>query len=384
MQTYKKTHIYTFFIFSIIVTLGDWSLCPLSTHANELYFSKEAEAQRRLKAISRYADRWQNKVDFYYDQHMQTNAPQAMPTRPAFQAENMDPQKKIELQRKARNTNFEFSEDYSRETLPEKVTSKHDFKIRSEAFYARYEEPKIMKQRGKMKGIGANYTYRPEKGELLNSPVVNTYRAEGMYAEGEFQYEAEAASQAGLRIDKDDHMYEGRGLFGKEYADGNRLYLLYSGFGYRYLSDDDDGTLARVPGVGNFYGYKRESRYFYIPAGITIQNNINDDSRLTLNMEYNHLIKGKQYSRFSDGNIYSACDNDDVWNQQKDGYGLRGSLQYQHDYSIFAVTLEPFVRYWSIDDSDFERATVSCQTSNYWYEPENKTLETGAKFSLLF
>lgn len=374
------------FVFSIMSIIATGTALSAAAEASDYYFGKEAKAKRRLKAISSSVDRWQNKVDHYYNQHIQATQTLSQPQRSAYDPDNIDTKTRTELEKTTRNANFNMSEDYSRETLSYKLSPKHKVDISSQTFYTRYEEPKIMKQRGIMKGVEGSYTYRPEKDDLLNTPIVNTYRAEGMYAEGEFQYESEAPSQTGLRIDKDDHMYEARGLLGKEYAAGNNLYMLYSGFGFRYLSDDDDGSLINVPGIGNFWNYKRVSRYYYVPAGLRVTNHLDDKSRLILNMEYAHLIKGKQHSRFSDGNNIVCC-NEDAWNNQNKGYGLRGSLQYERDYWMFRFSLEPFIRYWHIEDSDIETVQIHPALGGPTFtglEPENKTFETGAKFSLIF
>lgn len=279
---------------------------------------------------------------------------------------------------------FPFNNKYSRENTIARTLDKHELKISQQTFYARYVEPDVMKQRGKMFGVGATYTYRPDKYDPLYSRTVNTYRLDGMFAAGKFQYEAEAESQAGLRVDADDHMYDLRALLGKELYDqkGENMLFLYSGYGFRYLSDDDDGSLAFVPGKGYFYGYKRESRYHYIPAGLELTHALDEQSKLKVNMEYNHLVRGSQFSQLSDGDPYICCSTDLVTDQHN-GYGLRGSLAYEKQYSHLNWSFEPFFRYWNIDDSDIGTGYFN-GVPFYGIEPENETFEVGAKTSLLF
>lgn len=334
-----------------------------------------------------YKDRWQriaeqelqahthsswNKVD---QKHLSAEPTQYSNNRRDF---------KKNRSKSTQDNKFPFNNKYSREKTIARTLNKHELKISQQTFYARYVEPDVMKQRGKMFGVGATYTYRPDKYDPLYSQTINTYRLDGMFAAGEFQYESEVESQTGLRVGADDHMYDLRALLGKELYDEKEknMVFLYSGYGFRYLSDDDDGSLAFVPGKGYFYGYKRESRYHYIPAGLELTHTLDHQSKLKLNMEYNHLIRGTQFSQLSDGDTYTCCSTD-LTNDQHNGYGLRGSLAYEKEYSILDVSFEPFFRYWNIDHSDISTGYFNGAPFS-GIEPENETFEVGAKTSLLF
>jgi len=59
-----------------------------------------------------------------------------------------------------------------------------------------------------------------------------------------------------------------------------------------------------------------------------------------------------------------------VRTEQDGGYGLRGSVSFQNKGKATDFIIEPFVRYWDIDDSEVDAATGG-------YEPANKTTELG-------
>lgn len=281
---------------------------------------------------------------------------------------------------------FDTKQNYARENITSHAEKLHHFDIGAEYFWAHYEEPDVMEQRGEMWGVNGAYTYRPNQGNLLYSSMANLYRLEGMFAAGHFDYEAEAVSQVGLQVkDKDDWMYDIRGIVGKEYIPkANNSIVLYSGFGYRYLNDDDDGQLVIVGSTG-FYGYEREANYYYIPIGFEFATPLNDRWSVKTKGEYDWFIQGKQVSHLSDGNVYLSPGslNEDATNKQETGYGLRGSLQFIRDTEFLKLVLEPFVRFWAIDDSEVK--TIILQGSpTAVLEPENQTLEYGFKVGLEF
>jgi len=136
------------------------------------------------------------------------------------------------------------------------------------------------------------------------------------------------------------------------------------GVGYRELNDDARG----VSSLGGL-GYRRTSQYKYIP--IVLENSIaTAQKKIVARIEYDYFISGEQKSFLSDTQIRSH----DISNLQSKGYGLRGSLSFQHN----DWTIEPFVEYWSIGDSDKVYKLVWPYIYSYM-EPKNKTKEVGLK-----
>ena len=65
----------------------------------------------------------------------------------------------------------------------------------------------------------------------------------------------------------------------------------------------------------------------------------------------------------------------DVSNDQHTGLGFRTSLKFQNRSEDYIFSIEPFFRYWDIDDSETEK---------YLREPANETIEFGMQFKWLF
>lgn len=325
---------------------------------------------KRRQVVDRELDDWEAASKHHYEMGKDKNW-----TKASEQHFSMD--KTIEEKEPI------VSDKFARENLMPGTTRKHTLNTSTDLFYAKYVEPDVMEQRGVLWGASGSYTYRPNKTDLLYLHSLNMYQMEGMVAAGKFNYEAEAASQAGLQIkDKDDFMFELRGILGREYVDGKKIIGLYSGVGYRYLNDDDDGEL-HIVGSSGFYGYERESNYIYIPIGASLSVPIDRKNSFTIKGEYDAFIFGWQVSHLSDGNPYLSLPNEDVTNDQKRGFGLRGSIQFLHNAERWRFSVEPFFRFWNIEDSEVVRAFVDGGFSNV-LEPENKTFESGVRLGVEF
>lgn len=278
-------------------------------------------------------------------------------------------------------TEFAFSEEYARENTIGIKAQKHQLEMAWEFFRFRYEEPDVMKDSGLMRGVYGLYTYRPGKEDLFCMKAINLYRIEGRHGWGQVDYEA---VNAATLDDIDDWAVELRGILGKEYIDGsyNLGITIFSGFGYRYLNDNTSGRTSTV-GSTTYYGYQRESNYYYLPLGIEFSGQPNDGWSFMLHGEYDWLIYGLQKSHLSDGNRFISTKNSDIENPQHQGYGLRGSLKITKALDKASFTFEPFVRYWNIADSEVVRAFVDGAYGNY-IEPENNTVEAGLKLGVQF
>ncbi len=277
--------------------------------------------------------------------------------------------------------NFSFSEKFARENAVGIETPKHQSEIGAEAFYFRYEEPDVMKDIGLMRGVYGFYAYRPNQGNFLYTKAINLCRLEGRYAWGQIDYEADN----GAAIDDvDDWATELRGILGKEYIDpsSHTGIMIFSGFGYRYLNDDTSSKTSTV-GSTMYYGYQRESNYYYLPLGFEVSNQPHNGWSFMVRGEYDWFIYGLQKSHLSDGNPFISTKNDDIENSQRKGFGLRGSLQIRKALIHANLIFEPFVRYWNIEDSKTVRAFVDGAYGNY-IEPHNNTIEAGFKLGVQF
>ena len=93
-------------------------------------------------------------------------------------------------------------------------------------------------------------------------------------------------------------------------------------------------------------------------------------------IEYDIFWSGVQKSDLSD-----VDDSfNDVENDQSDGYGFRGSVKFQNSRFV----IEPFIRYWDIDDSDPSILTIDGIPVDVGIEPENNSTEIGIKVAVKF
>ena len=85
-------------------------------------------------------------------------------------------------------------------------------------------------------------------------------------------------------------------------------------------------------------------------------------------MEVDFLLNGQQNSN-------GIPVLGDIENNQDSGYGLRASVKFQKHWEKSDFIIEPFVRYWNIDDSDIVNGVI---------EPANETTEFGIHLSLMY
>ena len=187
------------------------------------------------------------------------------------------------------------------------------------------------------------------------------FRTEARLAYGQVDYDGALLDGTPYKIDGiNDFVLEGRLLLGGDMLFGDTLNTLYSGVGYRYLNDDPSSDPA---------GYERESNYLYVPLGYQFDSNHKTGWSFGFSAEFDVFIVGEQRSHLSDVGGY------DVDNRQNSGYGYRASVRFQHKIKDAIFTIEPFFRYWDIDDSEVEPAG---------YEPANETKEIGVQLFWMF
>ncbi|MDA9818138.1 hypothetical protein N9C35_03770 [Flavobacteriaceae bacterium] len=141
----------------------------------------------------------------------------------------------------------------------------------------------------------------------------------------------------------------------------NSSFFPYIGIAYRKLDN-------QLVGSG---GYKRVSKYYYIPIGAKLD--IYEDADLSANfsVQYNLFLKGEQFSGIGDG----------LTNEQNEGYGLRISFDIEHRLDNGDnFIIRPFYQFWEIEDSDAGYYTDSYGVQKSGLEPYNFTREIGVSF----
>ena len=240
---------------------------------------------------------------------------------------------------------------------------RHTVEVGTEISHITYDEPGVMEEKGVMSGLFGSYAYH------------NNYmlRAEGRFSYGQVDYNGKLSNGTPYTINSiDDYILEFRGLGGYDFPILTTTILMpYIGFGYRYLNDDSSFDPA---------GYERESNYLYSPIGIEIITPFKNGWSIGFTFEYDYFWKGVQKSHLSDVNPSF----NDVENDQNDGYGLRGSVEFQKKGDKVDYLIEPFIRYWNIDRSENANITYAGTLWGYGWEPENDSTEIGVKLGVGF
>ena len=156
-----------------------------------------------------------------------------------------------------------------------------------------------------------------------------------------------------------DYYYEGRLHLGRvaDLSETSQLWFA-TGLAYRYLKDH----MNKDP-----YGYLRESNYVYMP--ITGELRFKGGTwEFDLKGELDYLLAGWQDSHMNSGTLR---------HEQHEGYGLRLSakIQVNLDGKKSGVFVEPFYRFWEIQDSESDGG---------YLEPHNTTKEFGIRAGITF
>jgi len=230
--------------------------------------------------------------------------------------------------------------------------------------YIDYREPGVMSQDGVMYGLMGRFAYHDDF----------MIKLEGYGAGGTVDYKGGTWEGGSLRINNvPDYMLEGRLVGGWDFSLSPGFLLTpFFGFGYRYLNDD---MHQKDPG-----GYERESNYFYSPLGLEGALSLEDGWDIGLILEYDIFWAGRQVSHLSD--VYPGY-NDPV-NHQHQGYGLRASLRVMKDCGQVTLGVEPFVRYWKIQESSSDWLTFYGIPDGQVIEPRNNSTEIGANLIVRF
>lgn len=247
----------------------------------------------------------------------------------------------------------------------DQLLRKSVFYIGPELYFFNYEEPGLMEETGMFYGVAFGAILRewvPDSPDQALADDKMMVRGEGRFAVGTVDYDGQYQDGRPLTMDGiDDYVFEGRLLLGPEWLSSNMLSTLYAGVGYRYLNDDSSFHPA---------GYERESNYYYIPIGGEISTSLQAGWSVVGRVEYDYFLWGLQKSHI--GIIME--------NRQNSGHGYRASIKLQKKSKDVMFVIEPFFRYWDIDDSELEYLGGGY----YGLEPANNTTEYGIQLSVLF
>lgn len=241
----------------------------------------------------------------------------------------------------------------------------------------KYTEDDLMSLKGTKLGIDYNLRFDIGQGWFV--------RGDARYARGKLDYESNGT---GTSKNNTNWYLEPRLVAGYDFAFGNHTLGPYTGLGFRYLYHDGRGTTS----TGHL-GYRRESRYFYLPLGLTHRWSLGERTALTTTIEYDYLIEGRQTSEMGDvfvgettpaGTTLTSVDA--AKNDQKTGHGWRGSVMMQMGNWTFG----PYASYWRISNSEIDYVHAEDNVGTRWvftaplYEPKNKTTEAGVKVFYVF
>lgn len=189
-------------------------------------------------------------------------------------------------------------------------------------------------------------------------------RVDARLAYGELDYSGSGTAEA-----QPNSIFEVRNVFGRDHYVAEGLMLTpYVGIGYRSLYSDLRGASST-----GAVGYRRYSRYLYLPIGLAARFNAEDQWVVAPTIEYDYFIRGKQETKLSDTGIPGLPD---VENTQHKGVGYRASLMFENGHLSFG----PWIHVWRIEDSDIVRISPTTGV----LEPQNETREAGVEVNYRF
>jgi len=235
------------------------------------------------------------------------------------------------------------------------------YAIGAEISHITYSERQVMREEGIMYGISQSLTYR--RGLMLE--------LNGRFSFGDVDYES---TESGLLDKIGDTMVEVRFLGGYDFLTSKNVTLTpYIGIGYRYLNDNSNGMVTNTGASG----YERESNYVYSPIGMDVAVPLNSGVSLGFTGEYDQFWRGMQRSHLSD--VHDAFQ--DIENTQREGNGWRASARIAKETHAVDLSVETFIRWWNISESDTSDLFFANVLVGYGYEPSNKSVEYGVKLA---
>lgn len=241
----------------------------------------------------------------------------------------------------------------------------YSFEVSPEYYSFRYEEPGIdIKDEADMFGVQLAVTGRSNINSLMG-------RLEARFSAGRVDYDGSLSDGTPFTDKGDDYAFESRALLGRDFNSSKSRITPFFGIGFRYLNDNLESQ----------YAYEREITYFYSPIGVETLTPLGDIWSWGLRLEYDIFWQGVVKSHFSDVNV----SYNNLRNEQHQGLGARASIYLQKKISEkLSFSLEPFFRYWDIQDSDDTLVTFAGTVIGSGREPANNTQEFGIRASLIW
>ncbi len=241
------------------------------------------------------------------------------------------------------------------------------FDVEVQTFYFDYEEDGVnMEEEGFMYGMVGSYVFQGQDGLYFASTLEIDY--------GELDYDGETWGGTPVSADTEDWIIQWRCLLGLTVYDDRALSVIpFAGIGYRYWYDD-------IKASG---GYEREIHYWYVPLGVKLAGALPYGWQVAVSAEYDFFLGGRVKSYLSDANF--AFNDPEVDQDFASGYGLRASMGFQKRITDgLDLLIEPFLRYWDIDKSDYATLTYYGTYYATVYEPANTTMSYGIRVGLRF
>ncbi len=243
-------------------------------------------------------------------------------------------------------------------------------------FAAMAEIADLCTQSGQSLGISvSDYTYQETGVMSLKSNKAGvvytaTYALDGMHActrrgwfvSGQFRFASGKADYtsplSGTLNDTPNWYYDTFFVVGRDFDLGAHVLTPHIGLGFRHLHND-----LRTNDIRQ--GYRRDSRYTYLPLGLTHKTHFQGEKTVATTLQYLHLIRGNQKASLADQNPFAQ----NVSLLQPSGYGWRMEVMLNTRDWMFG----PTISYWNIDQSQTGGAMQV-------FEPQNRTYELGMKF----
>lgn len=233
-----------------------------------------------------------------------------------------------------------------------------------EAYHLKYRETIyhnlfFMSFKGQMYGGFYHFIFQPENTGLR-------FRLDGSATYGSHLHYH--SLRTGDSKDVPFRIFEGRVLIGHAAAFGNQWILEeYFGLGIRFLGNDT----SKLTSTTGHHGFYRSLRYYYVPIGIRIIQELENDAKWITSLEYDWFLSGlvRNNMRMTTGMTTKQ--------RQSRGYGARIGIDLHIPSSTDCLnyTVGVFVRYWDIQKSTVDRG---------WYEPKNTTKELGVRIGIIF
>jgi hypothetical protein len=242
---------------------------------------------------------------------------------------------------------------------------KLNFEFGTENFYYDFDSDDGNSRVGTLFGVFGALTYHPGPTEDLSK----------------YDNITMAKLDTHLAQDVDVFMCDIRALGGVDFISRSSTRLTpYLGLGYRYLRDKEGGSTKVIDeafgGLTYYNGasyIKEEIKYIYIPVGVELHRPIRNRWAVQMNAEFDFILQGRSTRHYNQlGAVLVDANTGDLhipntmeFTHDK-GYGWRASVKFLHSGAEMDFFVEPFIRFWKLDDSDVEQFR-SDGTGVIWY-----------------